>query len=343
MQALHPFAVLPDRVYLRSRQNSKEMASEIRRFNTSVVKLDELFSSIQSYRDGQSFIRLMNFCASFHMVGAYNAMLIDTQREGVRYALNVAGWRKYNRRPKPDARPVMILMPFAPVDFLFDVSDTEHVPGAPEVGYEDELERLAHPFLVEGKLDPHEYTVFLSNLKYLGIKLNPRLFAGGELAARICREEGCENETIVFKGKNRGVMFPYYYRLSVNGNATDEEQFASICHELGHYFCYHLQPPTMDWWEPRSIAPEQAEFEAECVAWLVCGRHGLKSANSIEYLAGKCSEIPQIAMGTVMSAVDSIERLFVKLTASESLLYKNSEEFYRNLTGKRRSRNENRR
>ena len=308
------------------------------REKTTEFKLDELFSSVQSYREGQAFINLMNFCAHFHMVGAYNAMLIETQREGVTYALNVAGWRKFNRRPKPDARPVMILMPFAPVDFLFDVSDTEHIPNMPEVKYEEELKRLANPFQVEGKLNSQEYNTFLSNLKYLGIKLNPKLFAGGSLAAKICRDEGRENETIMYGGKNRGVMFPYYFRLSVNGNETDEEQFASICHELGHFFCHHLEPPTMEWWEPRNVPYEQAEFEAECVAWLVCGRHGLKSTNSIEYIAGKCKEIPQIAMGTIMSAVDKIEHLFVKMNASESLLYKLSDEFYYNYTGKRRRR-----
>ena len=306
------------------------------RENTTEAKLDELFSSIESYRNGTEFKRLMKFCAEFHMVGVYNAMLIDTQRTGVTYALNISGWREYNRRPKPDTHPVMILLPFGPVDFLYDVSDTEHIPGTPEVNYEKELEHIANPFKVEGKLDPKVYEVFLSNLKYFGIKLNPRLFAGSTLAARICRENGRENETIIYKGKPRGVIFPYYYRLSVNGNETDEEQFASICHELGHYFCHHLEPPNDSWWEQRYVSYEQEEFEAECVAWLVCARHGINSTNSIEYIASKCNKIPQIAMGTIMSAVDKINHLFVKMNASESPLYKLSSEFYHNYTGKRR-------
>lgn len=310
-----------------------------RRDNSTENKLDELYSSIQSYREGDAFIKMMEFCAEFHMVGAYNAMLIKTQREGVQYALTVSRWAKYNRRPKADARPVMILMPFAPVEFLFDVSDTEHIPGTPDVKYEEELEHLANPFKVEGHLDPGDYGMLLYNLKFLGIMLNNHLFAGGALAAKICQEEGRENQTIMYNGKYRGVMFPYYYRLSVNGNESDEEQFVSICHELGHFFCRHLAPPSEDWWEWRQgLSHAQEEFEAECVAWVVSKRHGINPIHSAEYLANKSREIPEIAMGTIMSAVDKIERLFSKINPTESMLYKCSDEFYYNYTGRKRRR-----
>ena len=43
-------------------------------------------------------------------------------------------------------------------------------------------------------------------------------------------------------------------------------------------------------------------------------------------------------MGTIMSAVDQIERLFERMNLSESLLYKYDDDFYYHVTGKRRIR-----
>jgi hypothetical protein len=34
-------------------------------------------------------------------------------------------WTRFGRRPKPHARPLIILRSFGPVDFVYDVLDTE--------------------------------------------------------------------------------------------------------------------------------------------------------------------------------------------------------------------------
>ena len=309
-------------------------------------KLDELFQDVQAYRSSTEFKQYMEFCAHFRLLGAYNSMLVRTQRDGVRYVLTPSQWKKYNRRPVANSRPLVILMPFGPVDFVFDVSDTEHIPGLPEVEYEKELDMMSNPFKAEGKVVTQEYLVMQENLKMLGIKLDLNLFSGSTLAAQIKREDGVELETIKYHGKSLGLYFPYHFRISINSNAPDAEQFASLCHELGHYFCNHMQPPTPDWWEPRDITQQQEEFEAESVAWLVCQRHGIDNVSTERYLAGyldKCEKVPQVAVGTIMSAVDQIERLFGKMNLSASPLYKFDDEFYRQVTGKRRVNNGRRR
>lgn len=286
--------------------------------------LNELFQEVEAYRKSETLRKYLDFCANFHMVGAYNATLIQTQRDGVRYVLTAEKWRKFNRRPKADANPLVILMPFSPVDFVFDVSDTEHIPGAEVVEYEEELERMAHPFKATGKVDKAQMDTLLSNLKYLGIKVNLNLTTGSALAARIRKYMGSELETIKVRGRECGVYFPYYYLMSVSNQATDEEQFVSICHELGHFFCRHLMPPDKDWWEVRSVDEAQKEFEAECVAYEVSRYVGVKSEDSASYLAGylKDGQYPPIALGTVMSAVDKVIQLFEPLTPSKALLYK---------------------
>ena len=291
--------------------------------------LNELFEEVEAFRKSETLRKYLDFCANFHMVGAYNATLIQTQRDGVRYALTAEKWRKYNRRPKADANPLVILMPFSPVDFIFDVSDTEHIPGAEVVEYEEELEMMAHPFKATGKVDKEMMNCLLSNLKYLGIKVNLNLTTGSALAAKIRVYEGSELETIKIRGRECGVYFPHYYLMSVSNQATDEEQFVSICHELGHFYCRHLRPPKKDWWEVRHVSEEQKEFEAECVAFEVCRFAGVKSDDSASYLAKyiKDGKFPPIALGTVMSAVDKVKTLLHPLFLSETLLYKKDEEF----------------
>ncbi|MBK7442542.1 MAG: hypothetical protein IPI65_13570 [Bacteroidetes bacterium] len=39
--------------------------------------------------------------------------------------LSAEKWKKYRRTIKKNARPLLILMPFGPVEFVYDITDTE--------------------------------------------------------------------------------------------------------------------------------------------------------------------------------------------------------------------------
>ena len=302
-------------------------------------RLDELFREVQAYRSSEKFKRYMDFCAHFRMLGAYNAMLVSTQREGVRYVQTSSKWKKYNMRPTANACPLVILMPFGPVDFVYDVSDVEHIPGTQEIKYQEELDKMVKPFRAEGKAITNEVITLQENLKLLGINYDNAMLAGSEMAGVIYEDYGRELTTVIKRGRPFGVNLPHYYTISINSHESDAEEFASLCHELGHYFCRHLPPPTPDWWVPRNITAKQMEFEAESVAWLVCQRHGVDCVSSAHYLSGyldKCEKVPQVAVGTIMSAVDQINKLFEKMNISDSPLYKYDDDFYCQVTGKRR-------
>ena len=307
-------------------------------------RLDELFKEVQAYRSSEKFQKYMDFCASFRMLGAYNAMLVSTQREGVRYVQTVAQWKKFNMRPTANACPLVILMPFGPVDFVYDVSDVEHIPGTREIRFQEELDKMAKPFRAEGNVITEEVITLQENLKLLGIKYDKGLFAGSEMAGLIYEDYGRELSSVNKNGKPFGVNLPHYFTISINSHESDAEEFASLCHELGHYFCRHLPPPTPEWWTQRIISEKQMEFEAESVAWLVCKRHGVDCVNSAHYLSGymdKCEIVPQVAIGTIMSAVDKIDKLFEKMDLSDSPLYKYDEDFYNQVKTKRSVRNKN--
>lgn len=67
-------------------------------------------------------MRLRNFAP-------FNAMLLNIQKPGLTYAASARDWGlRFNRHPKRDARPLLILWPFGPVALVYDVLDTEGDP-----------------------------------------------------------------------------------------------------------------------------------------------------------------------------------------------------------------------
>ena len=53
-------------------------------------------------------------------------MLLQIQKPGLSFAASACDWWEgFERRPKEGARPLLILWPFGPVAFVYDVLDTE--------------------------------------------------------------------------------------------------------------------------------------------------------------------------------------------------------------------------
>lgn len=109
--------------------------------------------------------------------------------------------------------------------------------------------------------------------------------------------------------------------ISINKNLSRIVQFHTICHELGHLFCYH-QFYTES--KRRKLTIKEREFEAETVAWLICKRHGIYNPSE-EYLASYApqGEIPICSTDLIMKAVAEIERMMESpIKIKESLWYK---------------------
>jgi hypothetical protein len=196
--------------------------------------------------------------------------------------------------------------------FVFDVSDTEPIPGAPEIPIEVEK-----PFEVSSGMVGRELDRTILNAIRDGIEITQRK-EGAQSAGSIEKTSEKEPKTLSFppgRDEDGNQIFepiPRRYSLLLNETLSREARYASLAHELGHLYCGHLGTPNHNWWPDRGRLEEVvAEFEAEAVAYLVCRRLGIGIPSDrylSEYL-GRNGEIPPISPENVMRSAGLVEQM----------------------------------
>ncbi|WP_153306736.1 hypothetical protein [Desulfonatronum thioautotrophicum] len=215
---------------------------------------------------------------------------------------------KYKRTVKPGSRPIVILQPMGPVMFVFDVSDTEPLPGAPALPKE-----VTNPFDIPPVDVKEPYTRTIANAIRDGVEVATEN-AGSLLAGyiRLCASSGPLKFQVRVPPKESFVDIPKRYHLSLNAKTNTVGRYATLVHELAHLYCGHLGTPNEKWWPDRRGLNQQVnEFEAETVTYLACIRKGIDS-KSDAYLSGylgKNDEIPNISLDLVLKSAGLIERM----------------------------------
>lgn len=88
--------------------------------------LDQLLTDSRLYTQSSDYKELLDFMVRLRNFAPFNAMLLQVQKPGLRYAASANDWwTRFRRKPKEDARPLLILWPFGPVALVYDVQDTE--------------------------------------------------------------------------------------------------------------------------------------------------------------------------------------------------------------------------
>lgn len=263
-------------------------------------QLSELFYSALESQTADDLVEFVEFCSRFRRHSVFNARLIQIQRRGARAVASVKEWRAAGRYILPDARPILILMPFAPVVHVYDIEDTGPPIDRAEIG---------DPFAATGPLPQPTIAAAIDRLadacmgsKQFRIRIErDRLgydFAGsaahqGHLALpepefRPGEEHGKvvsqQLESVGSKvGKKGQVRWLPHWRVKLNDRMTPAEQLVTVSHELGHIFCGHTGGceglgDRSGWPQRRGLPHNVCEMEA--VAWLVANRAGLKTASA---------------------------------------------------------------
>jgi hypothetical protein len=253
--------------------------------------LDQLLSDSRLYTQSKDYKDLLDFVVRLRNFAPFNAMLLQIQKPGLSYAASARDWReRFGRTIKEEARPLLILWPFGPVAFVYDVLDTEGKPLPEDVA----------AFFAHGAIDEAQFAAFKVLMRRRGIEWQS-VDAGDRKAGSIRLIHRAT------KDKERSL-----YRMHVNGNHSLPVQFATLTHELGHLFLGHLGADKALNIPQRSQSNHvQKELEAESVAYLVCARNGVQS-KSQTYLATYVNQNPKmddVDLYQVMRAAGQVEAL----------------------------------
>ena len=225
------------------------------------------------------------------------------QKPGCHYVAMAPTWEKdFKRTVKSGARPLIILVPFGPVGYVFDIEDTEGEP-IPE--------DILNPFKGEGNISDDLFHRLISNLPSIGIRYNEADY-GSQMAGKI---EPCKkHQTQAIHKKSHDVNVKVLYNIVANKNFSKTDIFITILHELAHLFCGHMDDEHTELFSKRRRINER-EFEAESVAYLVCERMGIKNPSE-KYLAGYTNSndtIPDISLDCILNSAGKIEDMMKKI------------------------------
>jgi len=269
--------------------------------------IDDLVADALRYRSSTAYADLLTFMGRFRRYSPFNALLVHAQLEGAAFVAPANRWAaKYGRRVKPGERPIVVLQPFGPVMFVFDVSQTEPEPGAPELP-----DGFANPFAMPPIVGVEPALGWaVENAKVDGVRVH--MVPGGSLSAgciRPARSAGMQSVMV----RRRPPVYrevPVRFETEVNRSFTATERYATLAHELAHLYCGHLGSCDSDPWPDRGrVSREVEEFEAESAAFIACQRvddTARMPPHLGQYLAGQ-SEVPAgISLERVAAAAGQV-------------------------------------
>jgi hypothetical protein len=261
--------------------------------------IDEMFYAARRFRSSFEYFDLIHFLARFPRYSALNGLLLYLQNPNISHLATAGIWvRKYRRKLKYRARPLVILAPMSPIRFVYDIDDTEGEPLSPR-----DLESL------DGKEDLSKeiYDKTIYNCSFHGILVQsfPASRIKPGLAVSLTYEIRNRFEELKSKPLAK-------YLIPVNPEASLKEKYASLVLGLGHLFCGHLGIDDTAWWpDKRDVESIQAGITAESVAYLVCLRKNLITPAK-QFLSSyrnlEC-EMPLFGLNAVFNAIHYIEEM----------------------------------
>lgn len=243
-----------------------------------------LVSDALAYRSSDDYQDLLRFVVRMRRFSPFNAALLHRQKPGLSYATFASEWRtKWKRTLEEGARPLVILLPFGPVGFVYDILDTVALPDAPD------FPPGVYAFPATGEVKESALQLVLENVQEGGVAV-AEVDEGDWHAGRIRRMGEA-------------------YKLRVNRNHAAAVRFVTIAHELGHLYLGHLGADKKRRIQDRRRKVSEAgmEVEAESVAYIVCHRHGVKPMSN-QYLAKHVEPGARVDLDRVMNAADRAER-----------------------------------
>lgn len=259
--------------------------------------IDELIDQTHLYATSAERGQMLAFVARLRAFAPFNALLLHAQKPGLTHAATATDWWiRFKRRPKPRARPLIVLRTMGPVDFVFDFQDTEGLP----------LPAGAFTFPTLGSMDAYAFATIVERLR------RDRLIVEWI-------DAGDGNAGLMQRRTSPGPKQKHEWTVFLNRNHDARTQTVTLAHELAHMYLGHLGEDKARHIQARThLSDSTREVEAETVAWLVAMRNGLRPL-SAKYLDPHKHEFPNMDHSVVMRAANAVE---TAMGVSSSQLWK---------------------
>lgn len=261
--------------------------------------LDEMFAANHRFRTGKNYMDMLEFITRFANYSPFNGFLLYTQNTDITHVATAGVWlRRFKRRPKFNARPLIILAPMSPVRFVYDIADTDGEPVTP-----DRLKTLSRrERLTEDVLERTVHNCAVHGILVREIVLDDR---APQSAIQLSDDIRSHYEALKAEARMN-------YLILLNSEHSLNDRYAALVYELGRIFCGHNGAEGKAWWpDRRDIDPAVKEIEVDTVAFLACRRKGLVQ-NAARYLTGYRSndlELPLPGFSGVLQATHYIENM----------------------------------
>lgn len=222
---------------------------------TDMIK--ELETEIANVKSTEEFINYMNFIAKFHNYSYNNQLLIQMQKPDATLVKGFKSWKKLGRYPKKGTG-IKIL---APCPYKKTITNDN--------GDEIEVDRVWYKTVTVFDVSDTEGDA----LPEYDIELNGNSDFGDNLL-RLCDEY---NIDVKFNDTGSAYGISKMGLVEIRKDSSQATQVATLIHEIGHEKLHGID-------ERMTLSKQQKEFEAECVAYIVCNHFSLPQ-NSAKYLA----------------------------------------------------------
>ncbi|MFD5708958.1 RNA-directed DNA polymerase [Streptomyces pharetrae] len=306
---------------------------EVSQTDLAKASIDDLVRGAQRYRSSTDYLQMLEFVGRFKRYAPFNAMVVHIQKPGARYVLSSSEWEsKYRRVLKPGAKPLLIFQPRGPYMLVYDVGDTEALPGALPLPKE-----ITAPVSVSSRAGEKEVLEVWhhteTNLAPLGIRLTLVDHAASSCGRTYRSRSGSSVQRPGSRPGDRPERYPTLFEIEVNRNLPLLDRYATLAHELGHLLCGHLgADPGGSWPDRRSrpLSDEEAlrdharnEVEAESIAYMVLKRldPDVRMGDYITGHLGPGQQVPEtVALNLTFKAAGLIIEMGKKRIPAAKLL-----------------------
>ena len=254
--------------------------------------LDWLYKSSQEPPEIRKYIQGLESIANLKNHSMFNRFLILKQRPGAKYVLDPKQWiEKHERRPKPNAIPIIYFIHRGPYKYVYDYSDT-----IGDKSINTNLFSVKQKEAIVDAMTINQLVAALENRFHIQVKYVDLGITNFGNVARIKMYSSKKNIK-AFLGDE-----PVYFSIHVAKHLSPPEQLAVICHELAHIYCGHMGEISREYenkngekqkeviFEGRAdLGKGTEEFEADAVSFLILSSFDLYP-NSDEYIKGYLSK-----------------------------------------------------